>query len=53
MPWAAVLAEKGQRRPSRSLQGRSIECESQGDPMIEQSLIWVRNTLAELGISAN
>lgn len=28
----------------------SIECEGQGGPMIEQSLAWVRGTLAELGI---
>jgi sugar phosphate isomerase/epimerase len=28
----------------------SIECEGQGGPMIEQSLAWLRQTLAELGI---
>ena len=28
----------------------SIECEGQGGPMIEQSLDWLRATLAELGI---
>ncbi len=28
----------------------SLECEGQGGPMIEQSLAWARNTLAELGI---
>lgn len=28
----------------------SIECESQGGPLIEKSLAWVRKTLAELGI---
>jgi sugar phosphate isomerase/epimerase len=28
----------------------SIECEGQGGPMIEQSLKWMRNTLAELNI---
>lgn len=29
----------------------SIECEGQGGPMIEQSLAWLRRTLAELGIA--
>jgi sugar phosphate isomerase/epimerase len=29
----------------------SIECEGQGGPMIEQSLAWLRQTLAELRIS--
>ncbi|MFP4191952.1 MAG: sugar phosphate isomerase/epimerase family protein [Candidatus Hydrogenedentota bacterium] len=28
----------------------SLECEGQGGPLIEQSLTWVRKTLAELGI---
>ncbi len=28
----------------------SVECEGQGGPLIEQSLAWVRSTLAELGI---
>ena len=28
----------------------SIECEGQGGPMIEQSLQWLRGTLAELNI---
>ena len=28
----------------------SIECEGQGGPMIERSLTWLRNTLAELNI---
>ena len=28
----------------------SMECEGQGGPMIERSLAWMRNTLAELGI---
>lgn len=28
----------------------SLECEGQGGPLIEQSLKWVRKTLAELGI---
>jgi inosose dehydratase len=28
----------------------SIECEGQAGPMIEQSLAWLRQTLAELGI---
>jgi len=28
----------------------SLECEGQGGPLIEQSLAWARNTLAELGI---
>jgi inosose dehydratase len=30
----------------------SIECEGQGGPMIERSLAWVRNTLAEAGRGA-
>ena len=30
----------------------SIECEGQGGPMIEQSLTWLRKTLAELNIPA-
>lgn len=29
----------------------SMECEGQGGPMIEQSLKWMRNTLAELNIT--
>lgn len=28
----------------------SLECEGQGGPLIEKSLVWVRKTLAELGI---
>jgi sugar phosphate isomerase/epimerase len=28
----------------------SIECEGQGGPMIEQSLVWLRKTVKELGI---
>jgi len=28
----------------------SIECEGQCGPMLEQSLGWLRNTMAELGI---
>ena len=28
----------------------SMECEGQGGPMIEQSLKWMRDTLAELNI---
>jgi sugar phosphate isomerase/epimerase len=30
----------------------SMECEGQGGPMIERSLKWLRDTLAELGIAA-
>lgn len=29
----------------------SVECEGQGGPLIEQSLAWLRRTLADLGIS--
>jgi len=30
-----------------------MECEGQGGPMIEQSLRWMRDTLAELKIPIN
>jgi sugar phosphate isomerase/epimerase len=37
-------------RDARYAGALSIECEGQGGPMIETSLAWLRQTLAELGI---
>jgi sugar phosphate isomerase/epimerase len=42
-----LLADRGYRGVL------SMECEGQGGPMIERSLEWLRNTLAELGIAVD